>query len=617
MAGVFCIADSDARVLEAFTEESVRRKVCHFPWLRIASYSADGIRVFIVLPDNQDFSDHIYEDDDHYLVLFGVVSERELAAASSPRCATPEEICESMIKRGLPSLACLDGSYAIVLWRKRQRELHIANDWMGSRKLYYWRSPSGMVFGSEYKIAFLHPEFSRRLDEFSMVQFLRRNYLLENNNLLKDIQLMPPAALMSFNGKDLILNEYDQVRFSALRHNKEMIDLIEEYDELIKMQVLRLTAGSKKVIVPLSAGLDSRLLLAVASELKDRDFSLQAVNHGRKNCTETQGAIGVSRIAGVPLKRVLLNNDFLIMYQQSQSWLSELVADCHSTHWFPTIYALRSEHDRILSGYIGDVFAGSYIGYAQGIEQSSPTSTGRAERILDAFSAHLGRLSVNTCKKLLRKEYSFLVDNEQEKAMDCLAGTPGENSISKFSLFLLRTQMRRYISYILDYNANLGQVVAPYISKENAEFFFSLPPSLLHNRLFFKEYLTCKYRSYAEVIRLKGFLPLILPRSSKRLFITQYFRLLFNQEFSRKKDPEGWTNDLVYYPDVLRASESLFESCLNNPVLEQYFCIDELRKFKEDLFNGQDELYWQWFELLSLDIWIRQFIMNDRLPILS
>ena len=611
MAGIFGIVEKNSEKSASFTLNKVTSMVKHFPWLKVHSISNNEFKGFLVLPDCLSVKDYLYEDDDLIMLLYGNISRKHLKNTKLDVFINNLSELASLYKtKGVESLVHMDGSYTLCIWDKKKHCLYIANDWLGSRKLYYWQSTTGIVFGSEYKICLLHPDFKPKLDKFSLVQFLRRNYLIQDNNMYENMKLIPSDSLLKyFQGKQEI-KVFNWAKFTDDRYNCDMADLIEEYYQIISNTVSDCLIGAKKVLVPLSGGLDSRLLLIIANNIKSKsDFALTAINHGRKSSAESKAADLVAKKVKVPFIQVTLKDNFLSDYIEEQNWISELAVDSHATHWFPTLYKVKSEYDCILSGYIGDVFAGSYLNLSEGIDKNNLPMSEKAKIVLQRYT---GRMPMETCSKLLKRDFVELL-NEEEKSSRCyLENTYGNTIKEKWTLYLLNTQMRRFISYILDYNSNLGEAVAPYISHSNVNFFFSLSPAILHNRLFFKEFMRSKFKGFSEVMTTADPMPIVKPSS----FDTHYIyikQMLFYYLFCilKKQIPGERTYNLVYYPDIIKFNKKyVYNSIFNNPLFPEIFNMDMMQKHWDEFLFENDSLYWQWFELLAFDKWSRKFLTN-------
>ncbi len=614
MAGLFGIVDRDEKNLRHFDLSRINALVKHFPWLKTVQFSAPNFRAFLTLPSNLDSRNTCFEDEDKIIIIFGYIMRTALNQKSSPGLATAAEVSEILKNRNESDLVNLSGSYSLLIWKKKERNLTLTNDWLGSRKIYYWNSSNSLVFGSEYKVFLLHPDFQPRLDMFSIIQFLRRNYLLQDNNLYRDVKLIPAATLFQFREHHPLLQKKSNPFFTTQRYALDMNTLIEEYDQNIQDEVNAVLSSAKKVLIPLSAGLDSRLLLILAKQHRS-PIQLQTVNHGRKNSSESRGAKRIAQLAEVPLTHIPLEGNFISEFALRQMWLSELTVDCHATHWFPTMLTLQDQYDSILSGYIGDVFAGSYLKYSEKIPKNFSDPASQAQYILTEYP---GRMPVGTCRFLLKPSYHHLIEEEQNSAIQYQQSMPGENAWQRWTHYILFTQMRRFITYILDFNANMGMVLAPYIHPANVSFYFSIAPGLLHERNFLKNFMIKKYRPFVEVMNTASFYPLAAPRrrQDQFLFLRQNAGHFIKRFFHLTNNYEKIQN-LVYYPSILKKSGHLFDSCVSNPILLDFIEKKNLLQFREDFFKKNEKLYWQWFELLSLDLWLRQFILKEGIPSLN
>ncbi|PJN40404.1 asparagine synthase (glutamine-hydrolyzing) [Streptomyces sp. CB02959] len=92
----------------------------------------------------------------------------------------------------------LEGMYAFAVWDAEARRLLLVRDRMGVKPLYYARTPDGgLVFGSEPKALFAHPDCAPRVD----AQGLREAYGLvfgTGATLWAGVREVPPGGLLLF-----------------------------------------------------------------------------------------------------------------------------------------------------------------------------------------------------------------------------------------------------------------------------------------------------------------------------------------------------------------------------------------------------------------------------------
>src|SRR5580765_7919093 len=69
-----------------------------------------------------------------------------------------------------------NGMFAVALWDRRRRRLHLIRDRMGVKPLYYGFAGSTFLYGSELKALRQHPDFAARIDRGALHLYLRFMY---------------------------------------------------------------------------------------------------------------------------------------------------------------------------------------------------------------------------------------------------------------------------------------------------------------------------------------------------------------------------------------------------------------------------------------------------------
>ena len=77
-----------------------------------------------------------------------------------------------------------NGMFAIGLWDRRNRTLHLARDRMGKKPLYVARTSNAVVFASELKAIAAFPDFHQEIDPGAVAEFLSRGWLPEDLSLI-------------------------------------------------------------------------------------------------------------------------------------------------------------------------------------------------------------------------------------------------------------------------------------------------------------------------------------------------------------------------------------------------------------------------------------------------
>lgn len=91
-----------------------------------------------------------------------------------------------------------DGMFALALWDKQERVLHLARDRFGEKPLYYGLSGGAVVFGSELKALIAFPGFERHIDRDALESYLRLGYIPAPASIYRNVQKLLPGSVIRF-----------------------------------------------------------------------------------------------------------------------------------------------------------------------------------------------------------------------------------------------------------------------------------------------------------------------------------------------------------------------------------------------------------------------------------
>lgn len=95
------------------------------------------------------------------------------------------------------SLRRAAGMFALALWDRKERVLHLARDRLGEKPLYYGWAGACFVFGSEIKALAAHPRFERRICPVALGQYLRFAYVPSPRSIWKGVFKLEPGCVLS------------------------------------------------------------------------------------------------------------------------------------------------------------------------------------------------------------------------------------------------------------------------------------------------------------------------------------------------------------------------------------------------------------------------------------
>ena len=109
-----------------------------------------------------------------------------------------ETLLEAIALWGLPAaLRKSVGMFAIALWDRKHRKLHLARDRFGEKPLYYGWSGGDFLFGSELKALRGHPRFEGEIDRRALELLASRTYIPAPLSIYRRIYKLEPGCILT------------------------------------------------------------------------------------------------------------------------------------------------------------------------------------------------------------------------------------------------------------------------------------------------------------------------------------------------------------------------------------------------------------------------------------
>ncbi len=199
------------------------------------------------------------------------------------------------------------GMFAIALWDRQERKLHLVRDRLGEKPLYYGWAGKTFLFGSELKTLREHPAFAAEIDREAVALFLRHKYIPGPRSIYRGIAKLPPGTMLTIDparpGHAPEPAAYWSARAVAeagvadpFRGGEgEAIDALEA--------LLRETVGLQMVAdVPLGAllsgGIDSSTVVALMQAQSARPIETFTIGFEERGYNEAEHAKAVARHLG-------------------------------------------------------------------------------------------------------------------------------------------------------------------------------------------------------------------------------------------------------------------------------------------------------------------------------
>jgi asparagine synthase (glutamine-hydrolysing) len=200
--------------------------------------------------------------------------------------------------RGAAFVDAIDGMFAIAIWDEDAGRLVLARDRAGKKPLFYYRDHRRLVFGSEIKALFAHPDVPAHIDAAALPSFFHYGYAPHPATLYRGIRQVDPATVVTVERTGSISERrYWRLDYRD-KDDRRIVDHAEARDAV---RTLVTSAVSKRLISDrplgafLSAGIDSTIVVGLMSRLASAPVKTFTIGfEGDPAYDETAAARGVA-----------------------------------------------------------------------------------------------------------------------------------------------------------------------------------------------------------------------------------------------------------------------------------------------------------------------------------
>src|SRR5438552_4051997 len=164
----------------------------------------------------------------------------------------------------------IDGMFAIAIWDARKKRLVLARDRAGKKPLYVYRDNQRIVFGSEIKAVFAHPDVHVDIDKSQVAPYLFFGYVPHPLTFYRGITQIDPAGVVVIDADGRMESRrYWQLKFPEAGQELKVDrrDARERVRHLVTDAVSRRLVSDVPLGAFLSAGIDSTIVVGVMSGL--------------------------------------------------------------------------------------------------------------------------------------------------------------------------------------------------------------------------------------------------------------------------------------------------------------------------------------------------------------
>jgi len=230
-----------------------------------------------------------------------------------------EVVLRLFSEEGIECLERLNGMFALAIWDRRRRVLHLARDRFGVKPLFWCREGGAAAFASELR-ALLAGGFParRNLDPVELRHYLALGYTSPRGTLLQGVRAVPPGSVLSVTADGCeepraywLPPEPDEGKIAPAEAAERLRSILNEAVE-------RQLVADVPVGVFLSGGVDSSTVSALARRAISGRLTTFSVGF--------EGPGAVSELSAARVVATHLNSDHHELVMESQKVVLDLEA---------------------------------------------------------------------------------------------------------------------------------------------------------------------------------------------------------------------------------------------------------------------------------------------------
>jgi len=510
----------------------------------------------------------------------------------------PQLILYLLEKKGTQIIKKLNGSFVLALWDFNKNLLLIANDRYGLRPLYYSWQNDLFLFASEMKSILAFSQVRKEIDKQALAEFFGLNCILGERTLFKDIKVLNPASILTFQAGSLNTKRYWELMLKDDHPGFNQKEAIEKAHSLLLQAVKRQMDDQKPKGCYLSGGLDSRTILGALSRL---GYELPTFTFGRAGCDDQKGAELISRTLGMKNYFFQVSPDYLKHWAGTGVWVTDGMtrASFHSFEFLPEI---RKNVFILFNGFCGNEFMGVLsFGLLRFVftKKSMNWVRGFFRKINEPFSEDL------LSKLFVRQYYSQIRGRVFQSFADTMANFPEKSPFNKVYHFYITEKARKTHLYGPISDSHLIEYRIPFCDYDLVDFLLTIPPRQRVLATFYRKLIVRKFPELATIPYQRTGLPV-----NSNLMVVLFKKaqdMCQKKLFPPKRDKRGHVDDENWMRNELK--DFVISTLLSKKATERgYFNPEFVKEIINEHLSARQNNTFKLGSLLIFELWNQLFL---------
>ena len=505
--------------------------------------------------------------------------------ANGDYATSDEELVMGLYEQeGDAFVAKIKGQFVIAIVDLKNNKLLLFNDRFGLYPLFYTCRAGRLVFAPEMKGILCDEFFPKKIDFTALAQYVRFQQLLGVRTFFEDIQLLPPASILTYDLSSGSCSTKSYWSFDDIPFNPQISfeEAIEESARLLDESVKNRSNGDFQPGVYLSGGLDSRTVLGMIDHRP-----VATLTYGRRDCRDVNYGKRIAKVAGSEHYWIdLPNGDWVPEFFDFHLDLTEGYHSWIHAHGISTLPLARQVMQVNLTGLGGGTIMGKHFIEPQlysAVDDSALTS-----HFFYKFNQKYTWPSISEAEEQLlytqpvrSRIQGLAYDSFREELEPYLEYRPDVKS----EYFYLRNHEWRLISNYVIFSRSHVEVRVPFYDYDLFDFLHSLPVEYRKDQRIFRPvmqkmlpdltYIPYEYdellpttntlirNSHATMVKLKR-------RFNRHIWkiFPEYYTLYADYENYLRHELRDWAENILY--DKRTAAREIFDPAYLHTLMNRH-----------------------------------------------
>ncbi len=225
-----------------------------------------------------------------------------------------EVIIAAYIRWGAECVNHFNGMFAFAIWDNQKKELFIARDRLGIKPLYYLYTNHVLAFSSELRSLLACELIPRKLDENSLIDYLRYQTVHAPNTIIKGAKMLMPGHYIKANSEKITIHSYWDIK-KNINHDaneKSYSEVCKDVNDLLTKAVERRLIADVPFGAFLSGGIDSSAIVGLMSKVSAEKIKTFSVTFDETEFSESKYAQLIAKKFNTDHHEIVLKpSDFL------------------------------------------------------------------------------------------------------------------------------------------------------------------------------------------------------------------------------------------------------------------------------------------------------------------